>query len=474
MKSQVRVLLCPLVRSKEPLHILAAGLAAGCFWSDRVTAAAILIPPHAAVQTVKDRAASSETWYRLDNAARVFAALASRRTTTVFRIAVVLREAVDQRMLQEALDSLMPRYPFYAVRLRAGLFWHYLSPVPGAPKVQTETRYPCRRMTRAEDGPWQFRVIVFDRRIALELSHVITDGAGGVEFLNAILKEYLERMGANESASKGEDTPPAAAMPDPEQAEDAYRRFYDPTIPLPRLGLRAIRLRGKSLPPDECRMVLGIVPVAPLRELSHKHSVALTELLASIMLAAIADVVGPKRGPIAVMTPVNLRGLFPSRTMRNFFLSVTASIDPRLGPYTFEEILHEVHHSVQGQVTAKSISRQIRRNVGAERNTFIRHVPLFLKVPVKRMLYTWRWGTRFTTVLSNLGRASLPEEIDKHIERFEVASNPSAAHGIACALIGHREHLYISFSSIVVGMGLERAFFTRLRRMGVPVRVETN
>ncbi len=383
------------------------------------------------------------------------------------------------RVLQEALDSLMPRYPYYAVRLRAGLFWHYLSPVPGAPRVRFETRYPCRRMTRAEDGPWQFRVIVFDRRIALEFSHVITDGAGGVEFLNALLKEYLNRIGADESASesesasKDEDTP-AATVPDPEQAEDAYRRFYDPTIPPPRLGLRAIRLRGKSLPPDECRMVLGVMPVAPLRDLSHKHGVALTELLASIMLAAIADVVGPKRGPIAVMTPVNLRGLFPSKTMRNFFLSVTASIDPRLGPYTFEEILHEVHHSVQGQVTAKSISRQIRRNVGAERNTFIRHVPLFLKVPVKRMLYTWRWGTRYTTVLSNLGRASLPEEIDRHIERFEVASNPSAAHGIACALIGHREYLYISFSSIVVGTGLERAFFSRLRRLGVSVRVETN
>ncbi len=447
-------------------------LAAGCLRAVGVATAALRTPSHAAVQTVKDPVASSETWYRLDNAARVFAALASRRTTTVFRIAVVLREAVDQRVLQEALDSIMPRFPYYGVRLRAGLFWHYLSPIPGGPRVRTETRYPCRRMTKAEDGPWYFRVIVFDRRIALEISHVLTDGVGGVEFLKALIAEYLSRLGAGDSVSSAEPQQPAS--PDPEQAEDAYRRFYDPTIPPPRLGLRAIWLRGKSLPPDECRMVLGVVPAAPLRELSRTHGVALTELLASIMLAAIADVVGPKRGPIAVMTPVNLRGLFPSKTMRNFFLSVTASIDPRLGAYTFEEILHEVHHSMQGQVTAKSISRQIRRNVGAERNTFIRHVPLFLKVPVKRMLYTWRWGTRYTTVLSNLGRVTLPEELDTHIERFEVASNPSAAHGIACALIGHREHLYISFSSIVVGTGLERAFFTRLRRMGVPVRVETN
>lgn len=425
-----------------------------------------------APRTAKASQPSAESWYRLDNAARVFAALASRRTTTVFRIAVRMHETVDMGDLQRALDRLLPRYPYFGVRLRAGLFWHYLVPIPGAPRVREETRFPCRRMTVAEDGPWQFRVLVYDRRISLEISHVLTDGVGGVEFLKAIVTEYVAcREGP---ARDGDTGAKEVELPDPEPAEDAYRRFYDPSIPPPRLGVRAIRLRGEVLPDEECRVIAGTVPVAPLRELSREHGVALTELLASILLASVADVCGPGRGPIAVMTPVNLRGLFPSRTMRNFFLSVTASLDPRLGEYTFEEILHEVHHSVQGQVTAKSISRQIRRNVGAERNAFIRHLPLFFKVPAKRKLYTWRWGTRYTTVLSNLGRISLPEEIDRHIERFEVVPNPSAAHGIGCAIVGHHDSLYIAFGSIVVGTGLERAFFTRLRRMGITARIETN
>ena len=112
------------------------------------------------------------------------------------------------------------------------------------------------------------------------------------------------------------------------------------------------------------------------------------------------------------MTPVDLRGTYPSRTMRNFFLSVTASIDPRLGSYTFEEIVKDVHHSIQGQVGAKSIGRQIRRNVGAEQNAFIRHVPLFLKVPAKRCLYNQQWGARYTTVLSNMGLVELPPALD--------------------------------------------------------------
>lgn len=414
----------------------------------------------------------ADDWYRLDNAARVFAALASRRTTTVYRVAVTLRAPVDRETLQGALDAIMPRFPYFQVRLRSGLFWHYLERIPGAPVVRPERHAPCRRMTRADDGPWRFRVLVFDRRIALECSHVLTDGAGALALLGALLAEYLARRGVppppDERFMRPDDPPHA------EEAEDAYRRFYDPGIPRPRSGPRALRLRGPRLPPDDYRVTLGIVPLAPLREISRTHGVTFTELLASILLASVADVAGHARRPIAVMTPVNLRGLYPSRTMRNFFLSVTASIDPRLGDYTFEEILHDVHHSVQGQVGAKSISRQIRRNVGAERNAFIRHIPLFLKVPTKRRLYSWRWGARYTTALSNVGRAELPPALAEHVERFEVIPNPSGAHGIGCAVIGYGGRLFITFASIVGGTEVERAFFTRLRRMGVTARIETN
>lgn len=414
----------------------------------------------------------ASNWCRLDNAGRVFASLASRRTTTVGRLAVTLRAPVDQAVLQEALDALMPRFPYFGVRLRRGLFWHYLEEVPGAPMVQTERRAPCRRMTRTADGPWLFRVLVFDRRISVEGSHVLTDGIGDLTFLIALLAEYLSRRGVVIPADGRIMRP--VEEPHPEEAEDAYRRFYDPSIPPPPFGVRAFRLPGTPLPEEDCRVVLGIVPLAPLRDLSHAHGVTLTELLASILLTSVADIAGHARRPIAVMTPVNLRGIYPSRTMRNFFLSVTASIDPRLGSYTFEEILRHVHHSVQGQMTAKSISRQIRRNVGAERNVFIRHVPLFLKVPANRRLYSWRWGTRFTTVLSNLGRVELPPPLGEHVERFEAILPPSAAHGVGCATIGFGESLFITFGSIRSGTGMERAFFTRLRRMGITARVETN
>jgi hypothetical protein len=68
----------------------------------------------------------------------------------------------------------------------------------------------------------------------------------------------------------------------------------------------------------------------------------------------------------------------------------------------------------------------------------------------------------------------LPPPLCNCVERFEVVLNPSAAHGVGCAIIGYGDSLSITFSSIFSGTGLERAFFTRLRRMDITARVETN
>ncbi len=413
-----------------------------------------------------------KAWYRLDNAARVFAALASRRTTTVFRVAATLREPVDRARLEAALAAIMPRFPTFRVRLRTGLFWHWLEELDGAPIVREERRPPCRPMTRAADGPWQLRVLVRDRRIALECSHVLTDGSGALRFLVALLAEYLSGGGVRVPADPR--IPRADDEPHPEETEDAYRRFYDPDLPRPPASERAFRLGGTRLAGDDCRVVVGIVPHAPLRETSRRHGVTYTELLVAILLASLLDVAADARMRLAVMTPVDLRRLFPSRTMRNFFLSVTAAVDPRLGAYTFEEILHVVHHSVQGQTTAKNVARQIRRHVGAERNPFIRHVPLLLKIPAKRWLYAHRWGRRYTTALSNVGRVELPNAMREHVERFDVIPNPSVAHRVGCAVVGYGDHVSIAFSSILADPVLERAVFRRLRRMGITARVESN
>ena len=70
-----------------------------------------------------------------------------------------------------------------------------------------------------------------------------------------------------------------------------------------------------------------------------------TELLCAAMMKAILNLQEKKvpsrrrRRPVKVLVPVNLRGLFPSRSLRNFAQYVTPEADPRLGEYSLDEAL---------------------------------------------------------------------------------------------------------------------------------------
>lgn len=87
---------------------------------------------------------------------------------------------------------------------------------------------------------------------------------------------------------------------------------------------------------------------------------SLTVYLTSAMLLAlqrIQDEQTPdkrRQKPIRVVVPVNLRRLFPSRTLRNFVHVIMPEIDPRMGDYEFSEILTSVKHQLGLLVTKRT------------------------------------------------------------------------------------------------------------------------
>ena len=86
-----------------------------------------------------------------------------------------------------------------------------------------------------------------------------------------------------------------------------------------------------------------------------------------------------RQKPIRVVFPVNLRRLFPSRTLRNFVHVIMPEIDPRMGDYEFSEILTSVKHQLGLLVTKKNLCAMFTPNVNAERSPLLRVMPLFLK-----------------------------------------------------------------------------------------------
>lgn len=76
------------------------------------------------------------------------------------------------------------------------------------------------------------------------------------------------------------------------------------------------------------------------------------------------------RQRIAINVPVDLRKMFPSITLRNFFISLNPELDLALGYYTRAEIIEQIKGYMGLYMNRKHINRYISRNVRNEQLIF--------------------------------------------------------------------------------------------------------
>ena len=84
-----------------------------------------------------------DTWYKVDNVAKVFLASASARDPRVFRLSCTLNEEIDPALLNEALRQTAREFPQFQVTLHRGVFWHYLESTTEVPAANPEDKAPC-------------------------------------------------------------------------------------------------------------------------------------------------------------------------------------------------------------------------------------------------------------------------------------------------------------------------------------------
>lgn len=419
-------------------------------------------------------------WFPLDNAATLFPTVISARVTTIFRLSVELTQPVRAAVLQEALDRISPRFAYYLVQLKTGLFWYYFDENPGRPKVIGDSAYPCMEMPIRKPRVYPFRVRAHQNRIAVEFSHMLTDGTGALTFLRALVGEYLSLSGV-EVRDWGDLFRPGTE-PHPEEWEDAFKRYYKKGIPSPKPIPFAFHVPFKLEPKGVYHLITGILPLSAVLEKTKSLGVTLTELVAALYIDAVQSILKDlpqreKRGKsriIRLMVPVNLRKIYPSKTMRNFSLYVLPGIDTRLGDFSFEEILKTVHHYMKIEVNEKLINQQISRNVSGEYNVAVRLTPLFLKRLFGRSVYNRLGEYLYSGCLTNLGSVAMPGDFLSHIRAVEFVPAPSPVTKTNCALVSFGDSLYINFARLCKDPSVERHFFRGMVRLGIPVKILTN
>ncbi len=416
----------------------------------------------------------NKQWFKLDTAGKMYSSIKSSRATTLFRLSCDLTEQVNPELLQEALDHIIDRFPYFNVNLRRGVFWYYFERNGTAPKVEIETYYPCMYMKIKKRGIHPFRVLYFNKKISVEFSHIVTDGSGAVTFMKALLFEYFRLQGIE---AEDDTIFKFGEIPSPDEVEDAFGKHYNENIPMYSRRIRAFHFPFRREKKGVYNVVTGIVPVKEIIGIAKSHNVSLTEFMSAVYFDSIQELIevhGFKKKPIVLNIPVNLRKMFGSKTMRNFFISVTPMIDPRLGHYTFEEILKYVHYFMKITVDEKYVLQQIRQSVMSEKTFFLRVVPLFIKDLIMPLIYKMYGEGNYTTGFSNVGAIKMPDVLEAHIQRFELYPPPSVGNTLKVTTTSYKDKLYISFGSLTRDRRVEQIYFSKLRKMGIPVKIETN
>lgn len=415
-------------------------------------------------------------WLRLDNAAKIFPASYSDVSPEVFRVMLTFDEPIRLPALETALARIARRTPYYQVHLRRGLFWYYLERHDRLPEVHLLPGTPVSPIALERPQEPLYRVQVRDRRLAIDFSHILTDGFGALRMLVSLGAEYLRQCGVEVPGNDYLLDPEEEAAPG--EFEDAYRSAYRKGLPAPESLSPAYHLPGiRSW--RRYRTITGRVPVAGVRSAAKSRGVSITEYLTAVYTDALSRIhdaqmdsrIRPRRHVIRVEVPVNMRRFHPTETMRNFSLFVMPEIDLRLGSYEFEEILRAVHHAMRHQLEEKQLGRQISRNVAGEQNPIVRVVPLFLKDWYLSFLHDRLGDNLYSGVISNLGVVAMPEEMAAHVEGvgFVLGPNPVLKKNLAVVSFG--EELSLTFGSVIERRDLERIVFRTLVSHGVPVTV---
>ena len=415
-------------------------------------------------------------WFKLDNAAKLYPAVSSFRWSSAFRISVELTETVDPKRLQQAVDNILPRFPSLKVRMRSGIFWYYLEEIQEPLTVRQDGGHPCMPFRFRQDHGYLLRVFYYRSRVSAEFFHSLTDGTGGLTFIKTLAVEYLRLGGKKALFDHGAARP--LDKPSAEETQDAFLHMPLPHVRSSRKEDAAYHFPATPEIPHTLHIIAASIPCAPLLAQAKALNASLTEYLAGVMLWIAyqsQEAQRPQRKkPLRVSVPVNMRAFYPIPTMRNFSTFVNPGVDPRLGAYTFEEIVGEVHAYMKYAVNPKLLSAVIATNVADEKNLLVRLVPRFIKNWVISSVFRKAGDRLVTATLSNLGRAELPTGTDRLIRRFEFQLGPPSAPLCNCASVTTGSELRLVFSSNIRETTLPREMLRFLVERGIPVTVESN
>lgn len=411
-------------------------------------------------------------WRKLDNSAKIFPIVSNKSFTSVFRVSALLKEKIDEEILQVALNEVLERQMSFKVKLIKGLFWYYLEENTKISKVKKEDDYPCRYINSNTNNGYLFSVTYFENKINLEVFHSLTDGNTAIKFLQEIVYKYLDIK--KETLKRANEKQERILS---NNTEDSYLKNYNKKKTKREKSQKAYVLKGKKLPFGMTRVIHNFINLEQLKSVSKESGATITEYLTAVFVYCIYTQnykYSSSKKPIKVCVPVNLKKYYNSNTVSNFFsyMSVNINIYEKR-EYTFLDILNLVKMEFKNKLELSEIEKTMGANIKIGTNFFIKLIPLFLKKILVGISYK-EIRKYSTTTVSNLGRIVVKEEYKNEIENFLFLLCADSVEKDKGTIISYNNNLVFTFTSIIENNKIEKAFYEFIKGQNIEISVEGN
>lgn len=415
----------------------------------------------------------NDNWHKIDNAGLIYPSAGNEQWNNVFRVSAYLKSKVDEKILQQALNIVIERFPSFDVTLRRGMFWYYFQNITQFPTVEKEVDYPCRRM-ELNQKKHLFRVLYFENKISFETFHSLTDGTGAVCFLNALLACYFNLQ--NEKIDEKKLVVNYKDRPNCEEVEDSFKRYADDSGKNKRDSKKAYQVYGTPEPNGKLNVITAVMDAQKLNEIAKQHKATITEFLVSIYAKSIlireqASVSHKK--PVVISVPINLRKFFATSTLRNFSSWIDIYFEYKCANYNIDELI-DITKNQMKVISKEYLLKNINTNVATEKNIFVRLMPLFIKNFALNLSYKLFGESAYTSVVTNLGKISTPPEFNNLVDRYDCLLSKSILNTVNIAVATFNNKLSITFTDCIMEHNIERDFCRMLKTFGIDITIFTN
>ena len=404
--------------------------------------------------------------FPIDNSAILYLALIRKYHTNIFRFAITLKEAIDPALLQQAVNSAYHRFPTIFAGFRPGFFHYRQVQADQPPRVAPDPGLLIN-MTHKEIAKCTYRIYYSGNQIIIEGFHALTDGYGMMASFSTLTAEYL-RLRYGLEIPAGYPIFDLTEEASSEETEDSYLRYAD-AKPLHLPSRYSYQLPGMD---PKCGPVHRETLVYPVEELlagARKYGVSITALLSAVMADSIMELQHSRKEkklrPVRIMVPIDLRRIFPSKTLRNFILYALPTMETGEYGCGLQELALKFSRQIKEHLQKENLGGIIAYNVKTQNVPLFRILPCKLKCGLMRLAYSFFGESNSSLTMTNLGNISLPDVMVPHVESVILTMMPRVRSPYNCGMYSYNGNFFINLCRFPEKSELEEIFVRKLHEV---------